>query len=293
MSSFDVPIWAWALLGVLLIASITIDLIAHRHHHADSRRVAIAWTAVWISVALAFGGFIALEFGAEAGEQFLAAYLLEKALSLDNLFLFIVIFASLGIPRSEHHRVLTWGILGALVTRAIFIFVGAAALHRWHFLTYGLGVLLLVTAIKVLRHKETAQMPKPARWIQKHLKVSHFALAIIIIESMDILFAVDSIPAAFAVSEDRFILYSSNVLAVLGLRALYIVLADALKGLEYLHFGLAAILAFAGVKMLIAGWVKFPPLMSVAIIVSILAIAAIASVRARGRRAIASASQET
>lgn len=308
MSSFDVPAWAWALLGVLLIASITIDLIAHRGDHTGSRRSAIIWSLVWIGVAVAFGGFVAVEFGAEAGEQFAAAYLLEKSLSLDNLFLFIVIFASLGIPRAEQRRVLTFGILGALVTRLVFILVGASALHRWHVLTYVLGVLLLVTAVKVLRHQARTGPPKLLLWLERYLPWTrrlhghHFIakeggrtvatpllVALITIELADVMFAIDSVPAAFAVSEDRFILYSSNVLAVLGLRALYIVLADMLAGLRYLNLGLAAILAFAGFKMLIASWLKIPPLMSVVIIAAMMAIAVIASVRARGRSATASA----
>ena len=312
MSSFDVPSWAWALLGVLLIASIAIDLIAHRGDHTDSRRSAIVWTIVWISVAAAFGTFVAIEFGAEAGEQFAAAYLLEKSLSLDNLFLFIVIFAQLGIPRAEQRRVLTFGILGALVTRFAFIFLGASALHRWHVLTYVLGALLIVTALKVLRHEVRNGPPTLLLWLERHLPwtrklhghkflavengrllATPLLIALITIELADVMFAIDSVPAAFAVSEDRFILYSSNVLAVLGLRALYIVLADAVRGLKYVHFGLAAILGFAGIKMLIASWVKFPPLVSVLIILAMMAIAVIASLRVRVRPVAASASPGT
>src|SRR4051794_29092982 len=151
MSSIDVPIWAWALLGVLLLIFITIDLIAHRGDHADSRKSAIIWSVVWVSAALGFNLFVWLQFGSAAGEQFLAAYLLEKSLSVDNLFVFVVIFATLGIPRAEQRRVLTWGILGALGTRLIFILVGAAAIHRWHELTYVFGALLVVTALKLLK----------------------------------------------------------------------------------------------------------------------------------------------
>jgi tellurite resistance protein TerC len=301
MSSIDVPIWAWALLGAILAVSITVDLIAHRGDHADSRKSALAWSAAWIGIAIAFGVFVTIQWGADAGEQFAAAYLLEKSLSLDNLFLFIVIFASLGIPRSEQRRVLTYGILGALVTRLIFIMLGAAALHRWHELTYVLGALLVVTGIRLLKHDETnSEPPRVMLWLERHLPwtrklyghkflakengrtvATPLLIALITIELADVLFAIDSVPAAFAVSDDMFIVYSSNVLAVLGLRALYIVLANALQGLRYLHFGLAAIVGFAGIKMLIASWVKIPPLISVAMIAGMMALAVIASLRAR------------
>jgi tellurite resistance protein TerC len=294
MSSIDVPVWAWALLGVLLVVSITVDLIAHRGHHQDSRRSAIAWTLVWIGIAAGFGVFVAVQFGAAAGEQFAAAYLLEKSLSLDNLFLFIVIFAQLGIPRSEQRRVLTFGILGALVTRLVFILIGAAALHRWHELTYVLGALLVLTSFKLLRHDDSTEPPRVMLWLQRHLRLRPFVLAIITIELMDVMFAVDSVPAAFAISDDTFIVYSSNVLAVLGLRALYIVLASALQGLRYLHFGLAAIVGFAGIKMLVASWVKIPPLASVAMIAGMMAIAVIASLWAnRERQGVATVPRET
>jgi tellurite resistance protein TerC len=297
MSGFDVPIWAWVLFGVLLLLCIAIDLIAHRDHDAESRRSAIVWTAIWIGVALGFNAFVAIEFGAEAGEQFLAAYLLEKSLSVDNLFLFIVIFGELRIPRTEQRRVLTYGILGALATRCVFIVLGAAALQRWHEVTYIFGALLVVTALKLLRKPDEHQgPPKSVIWLEEHLPwtrdlhghqffaringrllATPLLMALIAIELTDVLFAIDSIPAAFAVTNDTFILYSSNVFAVLGLRALYIVLANALSGLRYLRFGLSAVLAFAGTKMLIASWVKFSPLLSVTVIAACIAIAIAAS----------------
>ncbi len=312
MSPIDVPIWAWGLLGGLLIVFVTIDLIAHRGDGAESRRSAIIWSVIWISVALLFNAFVAVKFGREAGEQFLAAYLLEKSLSVDNLFLFIVIFTELKIPRAEQRRVLTWGILGALITRCVFILLGAAAIQRWHEVTYIFGAILLITALKLLRTpNENEGPPKSLVWLEKHLPWTrelhghHFVtrlngrlvatpllLALITIELTDVVFAIDSIPAAFAVSSDTFIIYSSNVFAVLGLRALYIVLANALNGLRYLRFGLSAVLAFAGTKMLIANWVKLPPLVSVSVIASCIAIAVVASILAT-RREHRAASAET
>lgn len=303
MSPIDVPAWAWPLLGVLLLIFITIDLIAHRGDHGESRKSAIIWSFVWVSAALGFNVFVWLKFGSAAGEQFLAAYLLEKSLSVDNLFVFVVIFAALGIPRSEQRRVLTWGIVGALGTRLVFILVGAAAIQRWHEMTYVFGALLVITALKLLKAEEenaSGEPPKLLLWFERHLpwtKQLHghrfitkvngktvatpLLIALITIEAADIMFAIDSVPAAFAVSEDRFILYSSNVFAVLGLRALYIVLASAILGLHYLRYGLAAVLAFAGVKMLIAHWVKIPPLISVGVIAFTIGIAIIASLRHR------------
>jgi len=304
MSSIDVPVWAWALLGTLLLVFITIDLIAHRGDHPDSRRSAIIWTVVWITAALGFNGFVWAQFGSQAGEQFLAAYLLEKSLSVDNLFLFIVIFAQLGIPKTEQRRVLTFGILGALATRLVFIVLGAAALHRWHEVTYVFGAILMITAVKLLRQpdEDTTAPPKSLLWLERHLPwtrkldghkfftrlngkllATPLLIALVTIELTDIVFALDSVPAAFAVSDDTFIVYSSNVFAVLGLRALYIVLASALNGLHYLRFGLAAVLAFAGVKLLIVSWVKVPPLVSVGVIAVTIGIAVIASLRHRKR----------
>ncbi|MDB4953646.1 MAG: ygjT [Myxococcales bacterium] len=301
MSSLDVPAWAWALLAGLLLLFVTIDLIAHHGDQVDSRRRAVMWSVIWIGAALAFNGFVALHFGAEAGEQFLAAYLLEKSLSIDNLFLFLVIFGALRIPASEQHRVLTFGIIGALVTRCLFIVGGVAALHRWHEVTYAFGGLLVITALKLLRAPaETTEKPRTLDWLTRHLPWSHeldghrfvtkhsgrwlatpMLIALIAIEITDVVFALDSIPAAFAVSNDTFILYSSNVFAILGLRALYVVLASALTGLRYLRFGLAGVLAFAGVKMLLASWVTLSPAISVCVIAVMIGVSVIASVIAR------------
>lgn len=303
MSAIDVPTWAWALLGILLLVFITIDLLAHRGDHADSRKSALVWSAIWIAAALGFNLFVWIQFGSTAGEQFLAAYLLEKSLSVDNLFLFLVIFGELRIPRTEQRRVLTYGILGALITRCVFIVLGAAAIQRWHEITYVFGALLVITSLKLLRTPdETGEPPRALIWLERHLPwtrelhghkfitrikgrlvATPLLVALIAIEITDVIFAVDSIPAAFAVADDTFILYSSNVFAVLGLRALYVVLANALHGLQYLRFGLSAVLAFAGIKMLVASWIKLPPLVSVCVIASMIGIAIVASLRKASR----------
>jgi tellurite resistance protein TerC len=258
---------------------------------------------VWVAAAVVFGGFVAAMFGAAASEQFFAAYLLEKSLSIDNLFLFVVIFGALDIPPAEQRRVLTWGIVGALVTRGVFIALGAAVLHRWHEVTYVFGAILVVTAVKMLRETPGAGS-RLLPWLERHLpwtseRVGHhfvvrrdgrwvgtpLLVALLAIELTDVVFALDSIPAAFAVSDETFIVYSSNVFAVLGLRALYVVLVGALSKLRYLKYGLAAVIAFAGGKMLAAPWITLTPLASVLVIATVIGAAVAASVVAarRGR----------
>lgn len=298
----SIPVWAWALLGGLLVICLLIDLFAHRGDHVDSRKRAIAWSIVWITVAVGFGVFVTLEFGRTAGEQWFAAYLLEKSLSVDNLFLFVVVFAALQIPRTEQRRVLTWGILGALATRALFIVMGTAALERWHWITYAFGAILIYTAIKLARDKgDHSERPASLRWISRWLPstpelhghrfiakikgrwlATPLLIALIAIELADILFALDSIPAAFAVTEDRFILYSSNVFAILGLRALYVVLEHGLEKLRYLKVGLVIVLGFAGAKLIAADWIHVPPLISVGVIAVVMGAVVIASL-VRGR----------
>jgi tellurite resistance protein TerC len=302
MAALAIPAWAWALLAGSLVICLVIDLLAHRGAHVDSRKRALAWSVVWITVAVGFGVFVTAQFGREAGEQWFAAYLLEKSLSIDNLFLFVVVFAALQIPRAEQRRVLTWGILGALATRALFIVTGTAALERWHWITYAFGAILIFTAVKLAISKDDhTERPASLRWIAKWLPSTpdlhghHFIakvrgrrlatpllVALIAIELADILFALDSIPAAFAVTEDRFILYSSNVFAILGLRALYVVLEHGLEKLRYLKVGLVIVLGFAGVKLIAAQWIHVPPLISVGVIAVVMGAVVIASL-ARGR----------
>jgi len=300
MTSVSVPAWAWALLAILLVVCLAIDLVAHRGDHVDSRKRALAWSVAWIAVAVGFGAFVTLQFGRELGEQWFAAYLLEKTLSIDNLFLFVVVFGALAIPRTEQRRVLTWGIVGALVTRAAFIVAGTAALARWHWVTYGFGAILLITAVKLAREPAGhVAKPRTLEWLARWLPstpvlhghrffvkiggrrlVTPLLVALIAIELADIVFAVDSIPAAFAVTEDRFVLYSSNVFAILGLRALYVVLEHGLERLRYLKVGLVLVLGFAGAKLLAAPWLHVPPLISVAVIAVVIAAVVVASLYA-------------
>lgn len=304
MTDLVVPAWAWGLLAGVMLLLISIDLFAHRGDRVDARRRALVWSLLWVGAAVVFGGFVAAYFGTEVAEQYFAAYLLEKSLSVDNLFLFVVVFAALGIPQAEQRRVLTWGIVGALVTRGVFIALGAAVLHRWHEITYVFGAILVITAWKMLR--EDNQPSRLLPWLERHLpwtreRAGHAFLvrrngrwlatpllvALLAIELTDVVFALDSIPAAFAVSEEPFVIYSSNVFAVLGLRALYIVLVGALGDLRYLRYGLSAVLAFAGAKMLAAPWVVLSPIVSVGVIAVVIGTAVVTSVVAtrRERRA--------
>ena len=302
MTTLVVPVYAWVALALVVLVSISIDLFAHRGDHVDSKRRALAWSIGWIAVALLFNVFVAVRFGARAGEEFLAAYLLEKSLSVDNLFVFLLVFASLQIPVTEQRRVLTWGIAGAIVTRGALIFVGAAAVKEWHSILYVFGAILIVAAVKLLREPQAESENRLLLWLERHIRwtrkfdghkfitridgrlvATPLMLAVIAIELTDIVFAIDSVPAAFAVTEEPFLIYSSNLLAILGLRALYIVLAGALADLRYLRFGLAAVLAFAGAKLLMSSWIKIPPLASVGVIAGCIALAILFSVRANRR----------
>ena len=310
MLDLVVPAWAWGLLAGALLLLVSIDLFAHRGDRIDSRRRAVVWSVAWVAAAAVFGAFVAATFGAAAAEQYFAAYLLEKSLSVDNLFLFVVVFAVLGIPMAEQRRVLTWGIVGALVTRGVFIALGAAVLHRWHEITYVFGAILVITAWKMLRETGSTSH-RLLSWLERHLPwtrereghrffvrragrwvATPLLVALIAIELTDVMFALDSIPAAFAVSEEPFIVYSSNVFAVLGLRALYIVLVGAISELRYLRYGLSAVIAFAGGKMLAAPWVVISPLVSVGVIALIIGVAVVASVVAHRRERRRAAARE-
>lgn len=298
------PLWGWVAFGALVLVLLMVDLFAHRGDRAQSRKSAIAWSILWIGAGLLFNVFVWVVLGAQAAQEYLAAYLIEKSLSLDNVFVFLVIFQSLKIPQKYQRTVLSWGILGAVVFRGIFIAIGAVALERYSWISYIFGAILLFGAYRAFREDPSKQEENQiVEWLSQHLPVTGviqgkkfisrmngqrvatpLLIALIGIELTDILFAIDSVPAAFSVSNDPFIVYSSNVFAILGLRALYIALAHAIAELRYLHYGLAGVLGFAGLKLIIDTWVHIPPLVSVAVIVSIIAIAVWASLRERRQR---------
>jgi tellurite resistance protein TerC len=305
MTAFaEIPVSAWLIFGVVVAVSLAADLLAHRGGRSFSRHAAVVWSVVWISVALLFCGWVALAIGRGPAEDFLTAWLIEKSLSIDNLFVFLVIFDRLRIPASDQHRVLFWGIIGAFVTRAVFIASGAALLSAWHEAVYVLGVFLIFTGIKSARDpggddgegKVLAFVRRYFRFTSRTDGHRFFVVeggrrvatpllaALVVIEITDVLFAIDSIPAVFSVTSEPFIVYSSNVFAILGMRALYLVLADLLSGLKYLRYGLTAILVLAGAKMLASAYVHVPHVVSLLAIVLVLTASIVPSVVERRRR---------
>lgn len=301
MNPHPVALWEWGLFGVVVLAMIFIDLLAHRTKSGETKKGAYAWSAAWVLVGLAFSGFVWARHGGTTAQEYLGAYLIEKSLSLDNLFVFLVIFASLNVPGDKQRRVLFWGIFGALVFRALFIILGLEALERWHWVVYIFGTILLVAAWRVARrHPSEESDNKVVEWLERRLPVTTeyqgkqffkrvdgrmqatpLLIALMAIELSDVAFAIDSVPAALSVSHNLFVVYTSNVFAILGLRALYIALAKTVHELRYLHWGLAAVLAFAGLKMIGSEWIQLPPLVSVAIIVVCIGLSVWASLRAR------------
>jgi len=287
-------LWAGFLVAVVVV--LAVDLKISARDQSSTFREAVWWSVFWIVLSVGFGFFVWFRYGGEQGLEYFAGYLLEKSLSVDNLFVFVLLFRSFAIPPRHQHRVLFWGVLGAIVLRGTLILAGVALVHRFHWVIAVFGAILVYTAWKILFHKDE-QDAEPAdnavvRWVARKLPMTstieghHFfvrqgssllatplLLALIAAETTDLIFALDSIPAVFAVTDDPFLVFSSNICAVLGLRALYFVVRGALARLRYLKPGLAAILIFVGLKMLLYKWVELPTGTSLMIIAAILAIA--------------------
>lgn len=284
---------------------LALDLgIFHRKAHEVSFREAIIFSIVWIGLALAFNLFVLYEFGKTKAIEYLTGYIIEKSLSVDNIFVFVLIFSSFNVPPQYQHRVLFWGVLGALIMRAVFIFAGVALIDRFHWIIYIFGAFLVYTGIKIAREKgtkvDTTNNPiikfvhrfipftkeyHGAKFFirDNRVKATPLFLVLILVEFTDLIFAVDSIPAILAITSDPFIVYSSNVFAIMGLRSLYFALAGSLKYFIYLHYGLALILIFVGIKMVISEFYKMNPFISLIIIAMILAVTIVASV-IKGRK---------
>jgi tellurite resistance protein TerC len=294
------PQWLWIAFTVGILVLLAIDLsLFGKSDHAPSKKIALIESLIWVTISLIFNAWFAYEYGNAAGLEFLTGYLVEKSLSVDNLFVILLIFSSLKIPAHLQHRVLFYGVLGAIVLRAFFILTAAQLLHHFHWVLYIFGLILVVTAVKFLRNTDDEISPEhnwSVRVLQKVFPViqrfdgNHFFIkengkkfatplfvALVVIEATDLIFAVDSIPAVFAVTQDAFIAFGSNILAILGLRALYFVLADWVSKLRYLKPGLAAILGFIGIKMLIVDFFKIPSWVSLLVILGILTTAALSS----------------
>lgn len=299
IESVGTPI-LWIGFTLFVLAMLTLDLgVFHRRAHEVRVREAFIWTLVWIALALLFNFGVYVWFGPERGLEFFTGYLIEKALSVDNIFVFLVIFSYFAVPAAFQHRVLFWGILGALVMRAVFIVLGAALLQKFHWIIYIFGAFLVFTGVKLLLQRTSEMHPErnPLFRLFRRLvpavgdyRGSHFTtvvagkrhvtpllLVLVCVEATDIVFAVDSIPAIFAITRDPFIVYTSNIFAILGLRALYFVLAGVMGRFHYLRAGLALVLAFVGSKMMLADLYEVPIVASLAVIATLLAGSVVAS----------------
>ncbi len=297
MDSSGTPL-LWICFGALVSVSLVLDLGIHSKQREMSSKQALLWAVFWIGLAVSFGAGTSPFVGPAATLDYFTAYLLEKALSVDNLFVFIVLFAYFKVPREQQHRVLFWGILGAIVTRGLFIFGGVALISRFHWMLYVLGGLLILTGGRLAFSNEEVRPEKNrlVRWARRVLplvptynadrftirtsagwRFTPLIIVLIAIESADVMFAVDSVPAVLAVSQDAFIVYTSNIFAILGLRALYFLLAGAMTRLEHLSTGLAVVLMFIGLKMLLEEVVHVPIGVSLAVVAGIIGIAVAAS----------------
>ena len=305
-AQIDVPLWGWvalvAAIAVLLVADL---LIVHRRPHAIGFREAAVESSVWIALGLGFTGVVAMWFGGEAAGEYITGYLIEKSLSIDNVFVWAVLFSYFAVPREYQFRVLFWGIFGALVMRAAFIFAGVAILERFEWVLYLFGAFLIITAVRIARHRETEVHPErnPVLRLVQRLIPSTSAydgqklftrrtgrrlatplfVVLVLVETTDVVFAVDSVPAILAVSREPFIVFSSNAFAILGLRALYFLLAGMAGRFRYLNIGLGVILGFVGLKMLAAELYHPPMALSLGVIAAALAVSIAASLRADRR----------
>lgn len=291
----------WVGFNVFVLGMLALDLgVFHRKSHTVTVREALIWTGVWVTLSLFFNLFIYYYFGEELAVEFFTGYLIEKSLSVDNIFVMIMIFSYFQVPQEYQHKVLFWGILGALVMRIIFILSGIELIHRFHWLIYFFGGFLIFTGIRMITSGDVKIEPEKNPVVKLARKIfsvtptfegdkfftkrngktwaTPLFLVVILIEATDLIFAVDSIPAILAISEDPFIVYTSNVFAILGLRSLYFALSGIEKYFHYLKFGLSAILVFVGLKMCIVDFYKIPVTISLIVIVFLLAIAMIASV---------------
>ncbi|MFC7796437.1 TerC family protein [Streptomyces cinereoruber] len=303
----DVPFWLWAAFAATVIVSLTVDLLAHRREHVIGFKEAAAWSGLWVGLALVFGAVVFLVLGGTAGTEYTTAWLLEKSLSVDNLFVFALIFAYFKVPRAYQHRVLFFGVIGALVFRGIFLAAGVAVVSRFTAVLFVFAAVLFYSTYKILKGEEESFDPGRSlavRLLRKVVpvrdeyagtkffvkeagkRVATPLLAVVVaIEAADLIFAVDSVPAVLAVSDDAFIVYTSNAFAILGLRALYFMLSGLLDRFHYLGKGLAVILAFIGVKLVLqashelisTSIPEIPSPVSLAVIVVVLAASVILS----------------
>ncbi len=296
----DTPMLFWILFNVFVLIMLALDLgVFHRNTHQVKLHEALIWTVIWILLALGFNAILYVWKGQQQALEFLTGYLIEKSLSIDNIFVFILIFNYFQIHPKYQHKVLFWGIIGALVMRIIFIFAGVALIEKFHFTIYLFGVLLIYSGYKMFMHNNSKIEPDKnpvIRFFKKFMPVTHslqddhffvkiqgrrFAtplfLVLILIETTDLIFAIDSIPAILAITQDQFIVYTSNVFAIMGLRSLYFALAGVVNRFWLLSYALATVLVFVGLKMILVDIYKIPVEWSLVFIASIIAASIIAS----------------
>jgi tellurite resistance protein TerC len=304
-TSLNPPFWVWAVFNLFVLAMLALDLfVFHRQAHEVRPREAAGWSAVWVAISLLFNLGLYFVAGREPALAFLTGYVIEKALSVDNIFVFVLIFSYFQVPAKYQHRVLFWGIIGALVMRGAMIAAGAWLVQEFHWVLYVFGAFLVVTGIRMASHEEKDLDPESnfvIRLLMRFTSVTAqydgqkffttrtdaagrirrvatpLMVALVMVETTDLIFAVDSIPAIFAVTTDPFLVYSSNIFAILGLRALYFLLAGIIHRFHFLKLGLSAVLVFVGIKMLIADFYKIPIAISLLVIVATLGISVAAS----------------
>jgi len=302
-----VELWVWVALIAGIGCLLAVDLLVlHRDAHEVSFREATVTSIAWISIGIAFGVGVWVLMGPTAGGEYFAGYLIEKALAVDNIFIFALIFAALAVPKHLQHRVLFWGVVGALVFRGLFIAGGALILERFHWTIYVFGALLIATGVKMLlarnEHKDPSRsvvlrafrrvVPTTEDYVGQRffarrggaLLATPLLAALVLVETTDIIFAVDSIPAIFAVTDDPFLVFASNAFAILGLRALYFMLAGLIDRFVYLKIGLSAVLLFVGAKMLLSSVITVPIWVSLVVIAALVGASIVASLRVTRRR---------
>lgn len=296
----DTPLYLWVGFNIFVLVMLALDLfVFHRNAHEVKVKEALLFSLFWIALAMVFNVILWWWRGSEVALQFLTGYLIEKSLSVDNIFVFLLIFSYFAVPAKYQHSVLFWGILGALVMRGVFITVGAALIHQFHWIIYVFGAFLILTGIRMARQNEMEVHPERnpvVNFVRRLLPVTPayregkffvveagrrmatpLLIVLVMVETTDLIFAIDSIPAIFAITTDPFIVYTSNVFAILGLRALFFALAGVMGIFHYLKYGLAIVLSFVGVKMVLTDIYKIPIGISLAIIAGVLTISVVAS----------------
>jgi tellurite resistance protein TerC len=309
-------IWLWAAFTAFVFGMLALDLgVFHREAHVVSLKEAATWSVIWVALSLVFNVIVYRFIGSEAGLQFLTGYLIEKSLSVDNIFVFVLIFSYFSVPAEYQHRVLFWGILGALVMRALFIAIGAALLETFHWVIFIFGGFLIWTGIRMAYHQDeeinpasnplirffkrimpiTPQYEGQRFFVHKAgvLMATPLFIVLLLVESTDLLFALDSIPAIFSITRDPFLVYTSNVFAILGLRAMYFLLAGVMDKFRYLKIGLAVILVYVGFKMVISEWYHIPTAISLGIIFIVLTVSVLTSLWKTRREERAAAHRDT